>query len=395
MSDSEIDSDEGSQIRISLVLAKGCAQTSLVVPSDPIAVPSDTRKKGLSAIVNHLLGRKVVSDKSESEDGASSSEDEDEEKLPAIPFDFLLNQKLLRMSIDAATRKEGLSVEEAVEIQYFPAKSAPEGDGESEKLPDWISAMGSLSDYLISGGCDGSIRVFDKSKNLRQIDTAKVHSGPVKCLDSAYVQSSDSIIIGSGSMDQTLFTHLYSKDTESLALHALFSNGHTSSVNSLAMNSDPNGIFMASGDWQGGLCVWKVPSADERGKQKEGSNSKKKRRTSTKNSPALDIEPEEVTPTAYWKAHSNNISGMAWGYGSSNTLLTCSWDHSIKSWDVETQNVRLTLNGSKVVTCMGRCHNSDIIATGHPDCSVRLWDMRTSHKSQNGSSVFDSTLRPR
>ena len=300
MSDSEMEADEGSQIRISLVLAKGCSQTSLLVPSDPIAVPSDTRKKGLSAIVNHLLGRKVSSDKGDhDEDSDSSSEDEDGEKLPAIPFDFLLNQKLLRMSIDAATRKEGLSVEEAVEIQYFPAKTAPQGDGESEKQPDWISVMSSSSDFLTTGGCDGSIRIFDKSKNLRQIDIAKVHSGPVKCVDSAYFPSSDSIIIGSGSMDQTLFTHVYSKDTESLALHALFSNGHTSSVNSLAMNSDSDRILMSSGDWQGGICIWKVPSIEVR--EKEASNSKKKRRTSTSNGPGLDNEPEEVTPSEYWK----------------------------------------------------------------------------------------------
>jgi FOG: WD40 repeat len=377
---------EGEKIRISLVLAKG-QDESLRVPSDPIAVPSSTRKKGLSAIINHLLDRKVVPDEAETDVSDSESDgDDDEDKLPAIPFDFLLNNKLLRVSVEAAARREGLSLEQAVEIRYFPARQVPEGDGESETLPDWISAMCSTPSILCTGNCDGSIRVFSNSEQVGQKDVVKSHSGPIKCISSCSmsVGGTDSTVIATGSMDQTLLTHTFGNDSK-LILHGVYSGGHSSSINSVCLINNNGNISMASGDWDGGLCIWKVPSMGEDsssepiGKKRKGASTER--------------AVQEISPTHYFKAHSNNVSGMAWGYQSHNTLLTSSWDHSIKSWDVETQNNILTLNGAKVATCLGRCHNSDVVATGHPDCTVRLWDMRSN--SKNEGNVLDGSLRPR
>jgi ribosome biogenesis protein YTM1 len=386
MSDHEMnDEPEGEQIRISLVLANGYKDKSLEVPTDSIAVPSTTRKKGLSAIVNHLLDRKVISDGDEDDDASVS--DDDEDKLPAIAFDFLMNHKLLRMSVEAAARRDGLSLEQAVEIQYFPARQAPEGDGESESLPDWISAMAGSNNLLCTGNCDGSIRIFSNDDGFRQTDVLKSHAGPIKCISSCSLpRQSDSLIVASGSMDQTLLTHVYGKGGK-LALHAVYSGGHSSSINSVGLLSNNDKVTMASGDWDGGLCIWNVPTTADV-EENLGPKSKK-RKGSSKNK----IEVHEISPSTYFKAHTNNISGICWGYESSNTLITSSWDHSIRSWDVETENNVLTLNGAKVVTCLGRCHNSDVVATGHPDCSVRLWDMRSSSKSEG--KVFDGSLRPR
>lgn len=377
---------EGEQIRISLVLAQACQDRSLEVPSDPIAIPSTTRKKGLSAIINHLLDRKVTDDKG-SEDEDSEDSDDDEDKLPAIPFDFLLNNKLLRMSVEAAARREGLSLEQAVEIQYFPARLAPEGEGESESLPDWISAISSSPGLLCTGNCDGSIRLFSADiGEFGQIDVVKAHSGPIKCVSSCSLPDNSGLtVIASGCMDQTLVTHTYGIEGKT-ALHAVYSGGHFSSINSVKLLTDNNVMTMASADWDGGLCLWKVPTTTDncedfqrKGKKRKGSSIE-------------HTEIKEVSPHFSFKVHSNNVSGLEWSSESSNTLITASWDHSIKTWDVESQNNILTLNGSKVVTCLGRCHNSDVVATGHPDCSVRLWDMRSS--SKNEGKVFDNTLRP-
>lgn len=385
MADYGIEKADGEQIRISLVLSKSCADRSLEVPTDPIAVPSLTRKKGLSAIINHLLDRKVESDKGEDEDDdTASSESDDEEKLPAIPFDFLLNNKLLRMSVEAAARKEGLSLEKAVEIQYFPARNAPEGEGETEAMPDWISSMSYSSNILITGNCDGSIRFFSDGDALKQVDAVKAHSGPIKCIAScSFSDQSERIMVASGSMDHTLLTHSYDKGGNT-ALHAVYSGGHTSSISSVRLATNNNDFKMASGEWDGGLCIWDIPSSET----DEFSQAKKKKKGSN-----TATEVKEVSPKVFFKAHSQNISGIEWGANSMKTIITSSWDHSIKTWDTESQNNILTLNGSKVVTCLSRCHNSDVVATGHPDCSVRLWDMRTS--GTNEGHVFDSSLRPR
>lgn len=395
MTDAEMSGEvlEAEQIRISLVLSKTCADKSLEVPSDPIAVPSTTRKKGLSAIVNHLLNRKVTADKSESDEDDEDSDSDDEDKLPAIPFDFLLNNKLLRMSVEGGARKEALSLEKAVEIHYFPARLAPQGDGESESMPDWISAMSYTQNMLYAGSCDGSIRSFrnDGEGSILQEDVVKAHSGPIKCLSSCSIN--DSIMIASGSMDQTLLTHVKNGDGN-LALHAVYTGGHATSINSVRLSSINNS--MASGDWEGGLCIWKVPSFGGADAGDATERKSKKQKKSSKKKSSTEQEVREVSPLVYFKAHAGTISGIEWGYESSqnlNTMFTSSWDHSIRSWDIETQNSIMTLNGSKVVTCMGRCSNSNVVASGHPDCSVRLWDMRTSNEGGEGN-VFNGSLRP-
>jgi ribosome biogenesis protein YTM1 len=51
------DNDKGEQVRVSLILAAECTDRSLEVPTEPIAVPADIGRKGLSAVINHLLER--------------------------------------------------------------------------------------------------------------------------------------------------------------------------------------------------------------------------------------------------------------------------------------------------------------------------------------------------
>jgi ribosome biogenesis protein YTM1 len=416
---------EGEQIRVSFVLAPGVNDPELEIPSDPIAVPSSIRRKGLSAIINHLLGRRVKSEDNKSDEDDDSDDDDDddddEEMLPAIPFDFLLNNKLLRLGVEAASRREGLSLEQAVEIKYFPAQRPPEGSGESETFPDWITSMSLIENQnngqgvLCTGGADGTIRIFgttaedsETGNGLQTIQTTKAHSGTIQCISTAQIENSGNrLFIASGSMDQTVLTHTLSKDEKQLALHAVYTGGHFGSISSTAFSKEHGhneDILMASGDWNGGLCIWRVPTANNDEDVNNADNIPKKKKKKLKSqiyaAPVDGSSVKEVGPMFAMKAHSSNISGIVWDYASSTSesneskVVTGSWDHSIKVWDINRQESLLTLNGSKVVTSLGRCHNSDVVATGHPDCSVRLWDMRTSRSTNASSSVSDSTLKP-
>ena len=57
-------------------------------------------------------------------------------------------------------------------------------------------------------------------------------------------------------------------------------------------------------------------------------------------------------------------------------VYTCSYDHSLKEWDMERQECVATFVGAKVCTSMHIRTGNNLIATSHPDGRVRLWDSR-------------------
>ena len=92
-SDSE-SSNEGEQIRVSLRLAASVKDRTLEVPTEPIAVPADIGRKGLSAVVNHLLGRPIPGEDDDDSDNASNTSSESD-KLPQLNLEFILGKSML------------------------------------------------------------------------------------------------------------------------------------------------------------------------------------------------------------------------------------------------------------------------------------------------------------
>lgn len=354
--DNNNDDDPGEQVRVSLTLAKECQDRTLEVPTEPIAVPADIGRKGLSAVINHLLERGVTAD-----DDADNNNMEDESSLPALPFDFILgsNRKLLRMGVEREARRSGLSLEEAIPITYFPAQEAPDMTGESEPLPDWISGMSFVSSgkksLLCTATYDGSIQVYhpatdDKNIVLEQVATkAGVHGGPIKCLVSASDKDS-TVWIASGSMDHSLALHSMNPKTNSLTTFAKCTEGHASAIGSLDIWGSNK--LLASGDWDGGVCIWDFAAEPEEAMEEE--HTKKKSKTASK-SASKKTTSKSLAPKYSIQAHSSKVSGISFGNfekqqsdsTSQRHLITGSWDHSLKVWDIERQDCLLTLNGSR------------------------------------------------
>jgi ribosome biogenesis protein YTM1 len=392
MNESSDNEDEQQKISVRFILAPK-HDTSLEVPADAIAIPSNLRRRGLSTLVNHMLGRKVANDDNDM-DKEEEDDDDDEDALPSIRFDFILNGKLLRMGVEAAVRRDGLSMEESVEIQYFCAQEAPSSSGESETLPDWISALSYTAfvqpflpkEGLLFSGCyDGTIRALEGG-NCATLTSTKAHTSAIKCMDTLVIPAhstgdeqsgtsvAEQLMVATGSMDQTLLTHVLTEGKKSgkpkLKLHGVFSGGHQNAVESLAVVQRAKGkVMMASGDWDGQLCLWDVPtSPDDNADEATASNKKRKTALGAKKSV---LNAPEIMPSASIKAHASGVSGISWGLSETH-LITSSWDHSAKVWDVERQESILSLVGSRVVSAMDRCSNSNIIATGHVSRDVHF-----------------------
>jgi ribosome biogenesis protein YTM1 len=147
--------------------------------------------------------------------------------------------------------------------------------------------------------------------------------------------------------------------------------------------------MVVSGDWNGGLALWNLSSSSSDSTMEEPV--KKRKTSSKKHSSAATVR--NISPSTKLQAHSSQISGVSWN--DESTIITGSWDHTLKVWNVERQESLLTLNGSRVISCMDASTLSPaVVATGHPDCTIRLWDVRTDSGDAASSLVSDSSLKP-
>jgi ribosome biogenesis protein YTM1 len=224
------------------------------------------------------------------------------------------------------------------------------------------------------------------------------HDGPIKCMATMNGDGDDvALYIASGSMDHSLLLHEVDADTYKIKLAARCKEGHASAIGSA--DFFPANKTLASGDWDGGLCLWKIDGdADPSAGDHQPSKKSKTGLSSAKEDEAV----QNLTPLFSLQAHSSKISGLSWGnYEKNNAsqtqehLITGSWDHSLKVWNIERQDCLLTLNGSRVISCLDTSHHSSaVVATGHPDCTIRLWDVRTDNAKESALSVSDNTFRP-
>ncbi|KAG7372068.1 myosin heavy-chain kinase [Nitzschia inconspicua] len=415
MSDSD-DNDrpeEGPQVRVSLKLASGVGDPSLEVPSAPIAVPSDIGRKGLSAVVNHLLGRSVPGDDDNDDDG--NDDDSSTASNRPLSFEFIVaNNRLLRKGVEKEARQHGLSLEEAIVITYFPTSGVPELSGEGETVPDWVSCFASAStnhsETMVFSGCyDGTIHIYRKRNNddnescLIKISSATAATGPIKAM--AATTYKDQIMIASASLDHSLNLHTHDSNN-GLQLYGVCTVAESDvmqAVSSLdfTATSSSSHLLLASGDANGTISIWNFDAGEQ-----DSVATEAKKQKSSSGQKAASSKRELNATICMERAHAQTISGISWGnhhhrnqtdnITSHSQLITGSWDHSIKVWDVEKQNCLLTLNGSRVVACLDTSYHSEgVVATGHPDCTIRLWDVRVdSNTSKPSSVIMDHTFRP-
>lgn len=159
--------------------------------------------------------------------------------------------------------------------------------------------------------------------------------------------------------------------------------GHTGSVDTVAFS--PEGCakpMFVSGSWDSAVCIWDAaavagggaaPSGEAMDEGEEAGKSRKRK-----------VAPSAAfAPSFTLQAHTQAITGVCWPRES--TLISSGMDHCVKMWDVETCTPMLTMTSTTAALCLA-ARSETLIATGHADNSVRIWDPRAS------STLLQKTL---
>lgn len=328
----------------------------------------------------------------------------------SVVFDFLIDGKLLRVPLQSFIERHRLSTEHIIVVTYFPAVRFSD-EAESAEAPSWVGSIDSCRDpnsgvISVATGCfNGQVKLFldGGDYSLSEVATVEAHDEPIRSVLTWVVDSSEQRLL-TASKDKTIKLWRCTPavaDRQQVQLVATL-RGHLTSVESLSRWSRGGGALL-SGDWSGNIFAWNLvgfgPSdcnndrstrtIEEEGRS--GARVVKKSKTGSHSSTAVSYEAGGggvgAKPLFSLRAHSQCVTGIEVLEGT-GSMLTCSWDHSWKAWDLERQDCISTCVSSRVFTSMHvQGGGKPLVLSSHPDGKCRLWDLDSnSSKASFGRS---------
>ncbi|WZY74934.1 ribosome biogenesis protein WDR12 homolog [Brassica napus] len=312
-------------------------------PVSSVVIPSNVTRLGLSSIVNSLLTL---------------------EKPEA--FDFLIDGELIRMSLEQFLLAKGISAERTLEIEYIRAV-APRKEEKPSLHDDWVSAVdGSSPRFILTGCYDGLGRIWSSPGSCTHI--LEGHTGAISSVAFVNSQGGESVTVATASKDRTL--RLFKVDTaesgDSTTRVRAYKilRGHKASVQSVV--AEKHGNMVCSSSWDCTINLWNTDESESElsvsGKKRKGNNQAEE----------AQLEGEAVTT---FIGHTQCVSSVVWP--EEDVIYSCSWDHSVRRWDVPTGKDTLNLYCGKALNTVDvGGEGSALVAGGGSDPVLRVWDPR-------------------
>lgn len=134
--------------------------------------------------------------------------------------------------------------------------------------------------------------------------------------------------------------------------------GHTAQVLDTDFNNFDDRLIASASD-DGKVGIWEIPQDYSLHKYVDE-----------------DGTPKDVSPKKFLSGHSKKVGHVLFHPTASNVLASSSLDYTVKVWDIETGEAKLTLKHPDMVTSMSFNYNGDYLATISRDKKLRVWDIR-------------------
>nr|XP_018915276.1 PREDICTED: ribosome biogenesis protein WDR12 homolog [Bemisia tabaci] len=334
MEPNEGNADDTTQLQLKFVTK----QEQFAVPDTVYAVPATLHSWGLNNLINDVL--------------KSTKADHEQ-----VKFDFLINGELLRARLNTHFKNHELPTEAIHTVEYLEARPAPEPQ-DCLLHDDWVAAIHHQKNWILTGCYDNTLHIWNKKGEHKL--TIPGHSGAVKAVSWITVNN-DSALFASGGADQTVMLWEWNIRKNSVeCVHVC--RGHERSIECLTINLDATKIV--SSGWDNLIKIWNA----EMQSSVEGEPEKKKFKSSDKN--------HIRTPVMTLKGHKEAVSAIRWI--AEDEIVTSSWDHTLKFWDVTLGGVKSELAGNKAFFDLDYSHLNKLIITASADRHIRLYDPRST-----------------
>lgn len=253
-------------------------------------------------------------------------------------------------------KERSVSFEETIEIEYVEQFPAPEPQ-ECMMHDDWVSAVETYDKWILTGCYDNTVNIWQV--NGKHLLTIPGHGAPIKAV--SWVSMKDKIgTFATASQDQTVM--IWEWNTETNAVDCIYvCRGHERGIDSLA--TSPSGKLLASGSWDTMLKIWSCELHDS-----DESASKK----------AKNEQGETRTPISTLSGHREAISAVQWI--DEDTILTGSWDHTLRVWDIANSGIKSEISGNKPFFGVSHSKLNGTVITSSADKNLRLYDLRSNCK---------------
>lgn len=280
------------------------------------------------------------------------------------------------------------------------------------ETPAWIGSLDSkFAGSVFVGTYDGQLQVINTQSYATDM-SVQAHEEPIRAMTcvpysthlSTASVNEDIALVATAGKDKSVKVWGYQPSSHRVSSAPFITfDGHINSVECLAYYSDDH--LLLSGDWSGNIFAWDLKAASVQthlhsqftkagnsvfntsgGTSGSSDQPRKKKKKAAQTvtdenvtDDAMDISDvsssTELKPLFTIHAHAQKVSSIN-VIPDSRQIMTASWDHLIKIYDMETQNSIHHFSTLKVITSIDYKPSFHLILSSHTDGKIRLWDSR-------------------